>query len=50
MHVSLQVLNKHYVYDEEDENEVGLDEALQLGDPTDLDAPPGMSDKVKSFA
>ncbi|KAH9514534.1 PRP39 pre-mRNA processing factor 39 [Bulinus truncatus] len=37
-----EVLNKSSSYLIEDEDEVGLDEALQVGDSTEIDAPPGM--------
>ncbi|XP_059162306.1 pre-mRNA-processing factor 39-like isoform X2 [Physella acuta] len=37
-----EVLNKSSNYHVEDDDEVGLDEALQVGESSELDAPPGM--------
>ncbi|CAL1536963.1 unnamed protein product [Lymnaea stagnalis] len=37
-----EVLSKSSNYHAEDEDEVGLDEALQVGESSELDAPPGM--------
>ncbi|XP_013092312.2 pre-mRNA-processing factor 39-like isoform X2 [Biomphalaria glabrata] len=37
-----EILNKSSNYHIDDEDEVGLDEALQVGDSMELDAPPGM--------
>ncbi|GFO27450.1 pre-mRNA-processing factor 39 [Plakobranchus ocellatus] len=37
-----EVLNKAINYQIDDEDEVGLDEALQVGEGPDVDAPPGM--------
>uniref|UniRef100_A0A0B7A9U4 Pre-mRNA-processing factor 39 n=1 Tax=Arion vulgaris TaxID=1028688 RepID=A0A0B7A9U4_9EUPU len=37
-----ETISKTINYQMDDEQEVGLDEALQVGEPADLDAPPGM--------
>ena len=37
-----EVLTKTVNYHIDDEDEVGLDEALQVGEGPDVDAPPGM--------
>lgn len=37
-----EVLNKSSNYHAEDDDEVGLDEALQVEESSELDAPPGM--------
>lgn len=37
-----EALNKSVSYHVDDEQEVGFDEVLQVGEGADLDAPPGM--------
>ncbi|XP_005102551.2 pre-mRNA-processing factor 39 isoform X2 [Aplysia californica] len=41
-----EVLNKSWGYGAHDEDDVGLDEALQLGESNDTEAPPGMMPSI----